>query len=86
MTTPKKTEPPVARNLVTDLAPQFPYEEGGNPHIAVFRQNGWQYILQFEDGYLIGAVVFAEGYADTLAGILADPSEETKPKLEVITH
>lgn len=85
MTNPK-TEPPVARNLVTDLGPQFPYEEGGNPHIAAFRSNGWQYILQFEDGYLIGAVVFAEGYADTLAGILADPGEETKPKLEVVTH
>lgn len=82
MTTPK---PEMARNLVTDLGPQFPYEEGGSPHIAAFRSNGWQYILQFEDGYLIGACVFSEQYSDTLSGILADPGEE-KPKLEVATH
>ena len=82
MTTPK---PEMARNLVTDLGPQFPYEEGGSPHIAAFRSNGWQYILQFEDGYLMGAVVFGEQYSDTLAGILADPGED-KPKLEVATR
>ncbi len=84
--TSKQAEPPLARNLVTDLTPQFPYEEGGNPHIAAFRSGGFQYILQFEDGYLIGAVVFAEQYSDMLSGILADPGEETKPKLEVVTH
>ena len=82
MTTPK---PEMTRNLVTDLGPQFPYEEGGSPHIAAFRSNGWQYILQFEEGYLIGAVVFGEGYSDTLAGILANPQDD-KPKLEVATR
>ncbi len=71
-------------NLVTDLAPQFPHEEGGEPHIAAYRAGGFQYILQFEGGNLIGAVVFSEQYADQLAEVLAPPDET--PKLEVATR
>jgi hypothetical protein len=69
-------------NLVTDLQSQFPHEEGGEPHLVAHRSNGHQYILQFEGGDLIGAVVFNEAYSDELARLIS-PRDET-PKLEVV--
>ena len=74
---------PEPRNLVTDLRPSFPHDPAGQPSIATYESEGFRYILQFDGGDLVGAVVFAEQYAPQLSGLLNKPAEPAKPKLEI---
>lgn len=79
------TPEPQPRNLVTDLQPHFPYDEEALPFISTHEAEGFRYILQFEDGWLIGAVCIPAHHAPELSRLLvstANPAPET-PKLEV---
>jgi hypothetical protein len=66
----------MARNLVTELVSSFPCADDGTPHLSLFRNDGFQYILQFEDGDLIGAVAFGGADISEFAALLlADAAE-----------
>lgn len=71
------------KNIVSDLQPQFPRQDEREAFIVAQRNEAFQYILQFEDGYLIGAIIVPIQYVDTLIGLLGGTTAPAAPKLEV---
>jgi hypothetical protein len=70
----------MSRNLVTDLQESFPPTEPaeGDPegHCTAFLSNEYFYLLQFDHGTLIGAVVVHEEYRSSLASLCTGQAHE----------